>query len=444
MNKSRRKPWKKVKTPSGIKIKYDFVDQTWGIERTRQTFNTVKEAEAFHEALLKNAMSITKNEKPERSFGEALIEYIEQIENEGKLSAETDKTDLMTLRWPFQYQGSFYRLEELPINDQEMGIIWGIKKYLLDLSSVIRRSYINKSIYHLRREGKNLTWYEQPSPADDNRPKPRTAVTCPAILRKLEKAKGRGAFSNDTLRRRVSLLKTILHTAWHDWRWLDQDLGALVKLGKASKGRIAFLKSEQFEKLLKVSDQHFGYFLRGAKAIGWRKANLTGLTWDRVIFPEYTNDQQGNRIKIPGYLRIDAFSKNDKDFNPADITQRRNRTKNKDALETIMTPEIETLLRELWSNRNTDNNIVFQNPEGKHWKDFRKRWTTAKKRADIPDDFRWHDLRHTWATDRINEGVPDHIIMEEQGWKDPEMVKRYAHIQREARYAALQKASSGN
>lgn len=443
MMTSRKKPWKKVKTNTGIKFKYDFQDLNWGITRTKRTFNSAREAEAYHEALLKNAMSITKNEKPERSYGEALIEYIEQIENEGKLSLETDKVDLMTLRWPFQYQGSFYRLEELPINDQEMGVVWGIKKYLLDLSSVVRRSYINKSIYHLRREAGSLTWYEQPSPADNSSPKSRVQVTCPATLRKLEKAKGRGAFSSDTIRRRVSLLKTILSTAWHDWRWLDQDLGALIKLGKSGSGRIAFLTSEKFSSLLNVVDTRFSYLIRGAKAIGWRKANLIGLTWDRVIFPEYINDNEGNRIKIPGYLRIDAFNKDDKDFNPADITQRRNRTKNKDALETIMTAEIETLLRELMSNRNADNNIVFQNDDGKHWTDFRKRWTTAKKLAGIPEAFRWHDLRHTWATERINEGVPDHIIMEEQGWKDPEMVRRYAHIQREARYAALKKASSG-
>lgn len=444
MSSARKKPWKKLKTPSGIKIKYDFQDLNWGINRTKRTFNTVREAEAFHEALLKNAMSIAKNEKPERSFGEALIEYVEQIMKEGKLSGDGDKADLMTLRWPFQYQGSFYRLEELPINDQEMGIVWGIKKYLLDLSNVVRRSYINKSLYHQRREGTTLTWYKQPSPGDNDRPKEREQITNPALLIKLDKAKGRGAFSSGTLRRRVSLLKTILHTAWHDWRWLDQDLGALVKLSKENKGRIAFLTAEQFENLLSVVDEQFAFFIRGAKSIGWRKSNIIGLTWDRVIFPEYRNDNNGNRIKIPGYMCIDAFSKDNKDFDPSDKTQRRTRTKNKDSLETIMTLEIETLLQELWSQRNTDNDIVFQNNERTYWTDFRKRWTTAKKRAGIPEDFRWHDLRHTWATDRINEGVPHHIIMEEQGWKDQDMIKRYAHIQREARYAALQKASSDN
>lgn len=443
MKASRKKPWKTVRTKQGLKVKYDFQDLTWGINRTRATFNTVEEAQAYHEALLKNAMTIAKGEQPERTFGEAMIEYLEQIESEGKLSLLSDKSDLMTLRWPFNYQGKWFRLEELVLNDQEMGIVWGIKKYLLDLSLVVRRSYINKKIYHLRRENQQLIWFEQPSPADDSRPKNRTKVIEPSILKKLEACKGRGAFSKDTLRRRVSVAKTILHTAWHDWRWFNQDLAALIKLDKPGKGRIAFLTADQFETLVTETDKWFSFLIRGGKAIGWRRSNLIGLTWDRVVFPQYLKDEQGNSIKIPGYLRIEAFEKDSGEFDPADLTQRRTRTKNKDALETIMSQEIEILLYQLQQDRVKGSNVVFHDGDGDYWKDFRKRWVTAKKKAGIPEDFRWHDLRHTWATERINEGVPDHIIMEEQGWKDRDMVKRYAHIQREARYAALKKASSG-
>ena len=442
MPKLRKKPWKRIKTAYGIKYDYDFQDLNWGIKRTRRTFNSVEECETYHEILLKNAMNIQKGEKPERSFGEAIIEYMEQIENDGKLSQVTDKIDLMTLRWPFQYQGKWYRLEELSLDDSEGGIIWGIKKYKLDLSNVIRRSYINRKLYHLRREGKALRWYEQPSPAEDMRPKSRQSISDEYTLKRLNKAKGRGAFSSDTLRRRFSIAKTILHTAWHDWRWIDIDLGALIKLDEPGKARISFLTATQFEKLISVSDEYFAYLIRGGKSIGWRKSNLVGLTWDRVIFSRYMTNEDGQRIKVPGYLKVNSFDKSHHLFDPADLTQRRTRTKNKDDLETIMTDEIENLLREMEQKRHSESDVVFHDGSGAYWGDFRKRWITAKKRADVPADFRWHDLRHTWATDRINEGVPKHIIMEEQGWKDPEMVDRYAHLQREARYAALQKAKN--
>lgn len=446
MSSARKNPWRKGKNKKGeTKFYYDFQDADWGVEkRIRRIFNTAKEAEAFHKAVLNKAMSLSSDEKPERQFGEAIIEYIEQIEKEGKLSSDSDKTDITALRWPFQYRNQFYRLEELVMNDKEMGIIWGIQKYLLDLSNVVRRSYINNGVYHLRREPEGLVWYEQPNPSDNIRPKQRQRVTSLNTLKKLDKSKGRGPFPEGTLHRRKSIAKTILRSAWHDWRWLDKDLSTLIKLGKPGKGRIAFLTSEQYQKLLSVVDEDFAYLIRGGKSIGWRRENLIGLTWDRVVFPEQWTDNNEKQIKIPGYLRIDEFNRNYPDFDPSDRTQRRNRTKNKDALETIMTPEIEALLRELLSKRKLDNPIVFPNYEGKYWKDFRKRWTTAKNRAGIPESFRWHDLRHTWATDRINEGVPDLIIMEEQGWKDPEMVRRYGHLQKEARYSALKKASSGN
>ncbi|MGI9278718.1 MAG: tyrosine-type recombinase/integrase [Endozoicomonas sp.] len=438
MSSARKNPWKKTKTSEGIKYKYDFQDKNWGIKRIKRTFNTAEEASTFHQNLMKNAMSISRGDKPERSFGEALIEYLTLIEAEGKLALSSDESDLLTLRWPFYYNGRWHRLEELPMNDREGGIIWGIGRYKQDLEKVIRRSYIKKGIYHLRREKDLMQWYLQPNPADDLQPKPRTSVSCPTTLARLERAKGRGPFSSDTLRRRLSLVKTILTTAWKDWRWLDQDLGALIQLDKPSKARISFLVQTQYDALLNVADEYFSYLIRAAKNIGWRQQNIIGLTWDRVHFPEYNTDGQGQTTKTPGYLRIDKFNKSTKDFDPRDRKQRRIRTKNQDDLDTVMTEEIETLLREMLLKKHLNSSVVFHRGVGNYWRDFRRRWTTAKKRAGIPSKFRWHDLRHTWATDRINEGVPKHIIMEEQGWKDPDMVDRYAHIQREARYNALE------
>lgn len=319
-------------------------------------------------------------------------------------------------------------------------IVWGVKKFLLDLSAVVKRSYINRSLYHLRREASGLVWYEQPSPNEGEKPKPRVRVKCPHLLKRLEASKGRGAFSKDTFRRRMSLVKTILDCAWHDWRWLDIQLGALIKLGKPGSGRVSFLTGDQYAALISNVDEYFGYLIRGAKTIGWRESNLIGLTWDRVVFPQRLTDESGNLITVPGYLYVDAYDPNQKNIDPSDLTQRRTRTKNKERLETVMSPEIETLLRKMWKKKHQRSDVVFHDGDGRYWGDFRKRWNTAKKKADIPEGFRWHDLRHCWATDRINEGVPEHIIMAEQGWKDPDMLKRYAHLQREARYTALKNA----
>lgn len=56
-----------------------------------------------------------------------------------------------------------------------------------------------------------------------------------------------------------------------------------------------------------------------------------------------------------------------------------------------------------------------------------KAWRNAVKRAGLTD-FRFHDLRHTWATRHIQAGTPLHALMEMGGWKDIEMVRKYAHF----------------
>jgi len=56
-----------------------------------------------------------------------------------------------------------------------------------------------------------------------------------------------------------------------------------------------------------------------------------------------------------------------------------------------------------------------------------KAWYKAKDRADIKS-FKWHDLRHTWASWHVQRGTSLPKLMELGGWKDYDMVLRYAHL----------------
>ena len=434
MYSSRKKPWRPVKTPSGIRYKYDYQDLTWGIARTRATFKTLEEVQVYHESIIRNAQRRAVGEAPERYFGHAMAEYVTRV-SVHKASYQTDIDEIASLRWPFYYNNTWHWLEDLPLHGNEGGIIWGAKLYFEDLRRVLKRSYMNKSLYHLRTDGIKHAWYQQPTVTDDIKPAPRIEVTDRNLINKLETCKGRGPFSNGTLIKRKNLISGMLSKSYRDWRWIDNDLSELLgSVGKA-QGRIAFLSIEELNNLLDNVDEHFAYLIKGAAWIGWRRSNLIGLTWDRVVWPQTTYKPDGSTVKIPGYLYVpeaDQTSDNRK------LESRRIRTKNKKRLETIMTDKIESLLRELWTRRHKDSEIVFHNGEGDYWGDFRRRWTTAKRRAGIPADFRWHDLRHTWATNMINQGTDKHIIMTEQGWNDIAMVDRYAHISHEARYAALQ------
>lgn len=439
MRSTRKKPWKKVKTPDGWKYKFDFQDLTWGITRKRATFNTAAECEAYHEALLEEAKKQAKGEKPTRYFGQAMIRYLIQTRNK-KLSSEADKSNALALRWPYQFDGNWYLLEDLPLDDSENGIVAGFKNYLHDLSFVVKRSYLRNRMYHQRKEDDgSLQWYEQPNPTESERPSSRVLVDNPNLVKKLDKATGRGPFSKTTLHQRQTLLKTILRKAKTDWRWTDADLAEFINETKPNKGVINFILPKELEKLVANTDEMFGYLIRGAAYIGWRHANMVGLTWDRVVWPKTVVNDDGEQIYVPGYLYIPQR----KDMALIDISDRegrRVRTKNGDPLETIITERIENLLRKLWQKKHSGSNVVFHRGDGKHWGNFKKRWKTLKRKAGIDPKFRWHDLRHTWATHLINQGVSKDIIKKEQGWKDDKMVDRYAHIQHDARYAELQAA----
>ena len=199
MKSSRKKPWKRVKTPEGWKYKYDFQDLTWGITRKRTTFSAAAECQAYHDSIMAQAQNQAKGEKPVRYFGQAMIRYLTETKNK-KLSSKADNSNALALRWPYQFEGGWYLLEDLPLDDSETGIVAGFKNYLLDLSPVTKRSYIRHKIYHQRREPDgSLAWYEQPNPTEGERPKPRTLVESPSLVKKLNSTKGRGPFSQTTL-----------------------------------------------------------------------------------------------------------------------------------------------------------------------------------------------------------------------------------------------------
>ena len=441
MKSSRQKPWKRTRKEdgSGWHYKYDFQDQKWGITRKKRTFNTVAECQAFHDALLAQAQKQAKGEKPVRYFGQALIRYIEETKNK-KLSTGDDVSNALALRWPYKFEGQWQLLEDLPLDDSENGIVTGFKNYLNDLSCVVKRSYIHEKIWHLRKEGDQLKWYEQPNPKDSDRPQPRKEVTNPNTLAKLNKAKGRGPFSPTTLHLRQTLLKTILGMAKTDWRWQDVDLGDYISEVEPDEGITNFVTQKQLETMINNADEYFGYLIRGGAYIGWRAQNLIGLTWDRVVWPQKVTDEDGELIHIPGYIYIPK-RKNIALIDKNDRKERRIRTKNGDPLETIMSDRIETLLRKLWQKKHPDSDVVFHKGNGSYWGDYRKRWNTVKKKSGIDQNFRWHDLRHTWATELLNRGVSKDIIKAEQGWKDDKMVERYAKVQHAFRYEAQKKAT---
>ena len=70
---------------------------------------------------------------------------------------------------------------------------------------------------------------------------------------------------------------------------------------------------------------------------------------------------------------------------------------------------------------------IFINPEtGLPYKDIKKAWSTALKKARI-ENFRFHDLRHTVGTRLAEQLVPVNVIKELLGHSDVHTTMRYVH-----------------
>ena len=91
-------------------------------------------------------------------------------------------------------------------------------------------------------------------------------------------------------------------------------------------------------------------------------------------------------------------------------------------------------LRQIKKGSNSDH--VFVNRDGNPFKSIRTAFTTACRRANLAD-VSPHVLRHTFATRLREEGVSDGTIQALGRWKEPKMVRRYAHINNEMMKKAL-------
>jgi site-specific recombinase XerD len=68
-------------------------------------------------------------------------------------------------------------------------------------------------------------------------------------------------------------------------------------------------------------------------------------------------------------------------------------------------------------------------------------WRALTKKAGL-QGLRFHDLRHTAISALGEAGVPDRVIMDIAGHVSPRMLRRYSHIQLEAKRTAIQALSN--
>lgn len=206
-----------------------------------------------------------------------------------------------------------------------------------------------------------------------------------------------------TVNRYLALIRAILRRAVIEWEWIDK--APHIRLFPEPSRRVRWLRPEQARKLLEELPEHQRHAVVFALSTGLRAGNVLGLRWEQVDFDR----------------RVCSFDaaqmKNGEDFHVS---------LNDNALEI------------LYARQNIHPDYVFTF-RGKPVKCFStKAWYKAMDRAGI-ENFRWHDLRHTWASWLVQEGVPLYALQEMGGWKNSNMVRRYAHLSPDSNLKYLRK-----
>lgn len=392
----------------------DYSDARRGVPRVKRNFATRREAKNWLAAVRTDAHRRLVGGRERHLFGAALTRYLTDF-SPAKASHEDDKSNARALRHPFRHDGRWYRLEDLCLepapNRAELWIVPGLAAWVQDKRQVLRRSRHNGQLWELRPGKPRPQWWLQPEGGEIRKP-----VTDRALAARLDASGARGPYSTGTLRARQLLVSTVLRSALRNWDWIDHDWAAKIELEDAAGARDAWLDYDQLRALLIAAAPGFDDAILGACWLGWRKANLLGLEWDRVELPVYQTGPDAAVRITHGRVWVDGGSH----------TSRAHRTKNRKPLVAPIGFAFEQLLRLRWHQRRGP--LVFHRGDGSPWGDIRKIWAAAKRAAGIDASFRWHDLRHTWASHMIQLGASDRELQELGGWTSQAMPKRYSHL----------------
>lgn len=212
------------------------------------------------------------------------------------------------------------------------------------------------------------------------------------VVERLIQAGLREKASNATVNRRTQLIRAILRKAALDWEWIDK--APRFRMLKEPKGRVRYLTREEAVRLLAELPEHLRAMARFSLATGLRQGNVKRLKWSRV-------DLERRRAWV-----VAEEAK---------------------AGKAIAVPLNDEAMRVLEEQRGSHLEYVFTYQGEPITQVGTKAWRGALQRAGIKD-FRWHDLRHTWASWHAQTGTPMNVLQELGGWRDAEMVQRYAHF----------------
>jgi integrase len=255
-------------------------------------------------------------------------------------------------------------------------------------------------------------------------------LTLPEITPQLISSKKRElnkTRSGGTCNRYLGSLSALFTHAIKEWHWTSINPVTQVSRFKEDSGRIRWLTDEEREILFKYLETSESRELKDlvifCLAIGCRKGEALGLTWDDIDF-------EGNQIHFTHVRRRVLCSKasidekTDKVVYEYEKNVRDQGLKNKSKIKVISLDDpafgpLITILKERKLLLQSESEYVFPH-------DPRSAWQLLIKRTGIKD-FKFHDLRHTCASYAIQAGKTLLEVAVQLGHQSLVSAKRYSH-----------------
>ena len=204
-----------------------------------------------------------------------------------------------------------------------------------------------------------------------------------------------------TVNRYLACLKH-MYNLGIDWGDIDKNPVIKVKFFKEPNPRVRYLITEEIERLLSECCDHLKPIVLCALHTGMRRGEILNLTWSNVDFRNniivLEETKSGRRREIP------------------------------------LSETLEAELKEL--KRLSKSEFVFVNSEGNKFRDNKKGFNAAVRRAGITD-FRFHDLRHTFASTLVMNGETLNTVRELLGHQSMDMTLRYSHLSKSHKSKAV-------
>jgi integrase len=182
-------------------------------------------------------------------------------------------------------------------------------------------------------------------------------------------------------------------------------VGFIVRALEERNTRTGFFEEHHFKAVCAHLRPELAALARVAYVTGWRRGELLSRQWRHIDFDA-------------GWLRLEPEETKNRDGRMFPLVQ---------GLRDVLQGQHERVAA---IQRATGRIIpwVFVMDDGRPVRDFKRSWTTARRRAGVPGRL-FHDFRRTAVRNLIRAGIPETVAMKLTGHRTRSVFQRYAIVE---------------